>query len=286
MVSHGCSIVTVTHNHAVIIDRFIQSISDVRNVNIFVVDDHSSDTTADIVSNYAERMENLYFLEYRGPKSVAPAVNFGLSETDSEFVIIVQPTVRITGDLIQQLLGALEKNPHLHGVIPGVSQKADTFRSYSKFPAHIDGLIAGFIFPEKWFSRLQLDTDSGKQGYLTNISWCHSPVLCLRMESFKEVGYFDESFPEDLYQLDWLLRLHKDSGEIAQIPGVHCEFISNDQNKFDLRHSITSHVGLFKYFEKHYDRVHHQFFNLIVGAVLYLLLPFKLLIRLVKIKIL
>jgi len=284
LVSQGCSIVTVTHNHADIIDQFVQFTSDIRGVNTFIVDDHSSDTTADIVSNYADGMENIHYLEYRGPKSAARAANFGLSETESEFVMIVRPTVHVTANLVQQLRNALEKNSHLNCVVPEFSLKQNIFRCYSKFPNHVDGLISGFKTREHWFSRLQLTNGLGMQDNLIDISWCNSPVLCLRAESIEQVGYFDESFPEDLYQLDWLFRLRKNSGKIAQIPGSQSEFIPNAQSDLDSWQTITSHVGLFKYFEKHFDRVHHQFFNLIVGAVLYLLLPFKLFIRMIKIK--
>lgn len=225
-------------------------------------------------------------MQYTGPKSVARALNFGLSEIEAEIVMIVQPVVQLTRELIQQMMDTLENNSHLVGLVPGLSEKQNLFRSYTMFPNYLDGLISGFKPVEQWFSRLLLTTDSGTLDRLVDISWCNSPVLCLWMDNFEQVGYFDESFPENLYQLDWFFRLRKNSGEIAQISDIHLAFISHVQNAFDLHRTITSHVGLFKYYEKHYDRVHHQFFNLIVGAVLYLLLPFKLLIRLVKIKIL
>ncbi|MBD3274000.1 MAG: glycosyltransferase [Candidatus Marinimicrobia bacterium] len=286
LVTKGCTVLTVTQNHAEIIDDFAESASNLSDVDIFVVDDHSSDATPDIVSHYSDQQESIHFLEYRGPRSIVRALNFGLSEMDSETVIIVQPTVRLSGNLIEQMLDALDKSPHLDGVMPELSRELNPFGSYAKFPDYRDGLIGGFHFPENWFSRLRHHVDSGKQDHLTEISWCNSPVLCLRTENFERIGFFDESFTEDLYQLDWLFRLHKDSGKIAQIPGLYCEFISNHQKKFSLRHFITSHVGLFKYFEKHYDSVHHQVFNLIVGAVIYLMLPVKLVIRLIKMKIL
>jgi GT2 family glycosyltransferase len=286
LVTQGCTVLTVTQNHADIINNFLEYASILSDVHIFVVDDHSSDATPDIVSNYSDQQENIHFLEYHGPRSIVRALNFGLSELDSANVIIVQPTVRLSGDLIKRMLDALDKSPHFDGVIPELSREPNPFGSYAKFPDYWDGLIAGFILPDNWFSRLRDNTDSGTQNNLTEISWCNSPVLCLRTEIFEQIGFFDESFTEDLYQLDWLFRLHKHSGEIAQIPGIKFDFISNDQNKFGLRHFITSHVGLFKYFEKHYDRVHHQVFNLIVGAVIYLLLPVKLIIRLIKMKIL
>jgi len=42
---------------------------------------------------------------------------------------------------------------------------------------------------------------------------------------------------------------------------------------------VRRRVSLFRLFDKHYDGVHHQFLNLLVGLVIYFTLPFQLIWR-------
>jgi glycosyltransferase involved in cell wall biosynthesis len=85
------SIITPTYNHACYIGRCIDSLlaQTYSNWEMVIIDDGSTDNTAEVVKSYRDPRITYLYQKNRGVKELAGTINTGLSKTKGEFVTML-----------------------------------------------------------------------------------------------------------------------------------------------------------------------------------------------------
>ena len=168
------SIIITAYNAADYISRAIESIliQNYRNFEIIVVDDGSTDNTADIVRRFKSEPIKYFFKENGG---VASARNFGLQKSGGEFIIMLDSDDMMMPDYIASHLQGFEQHP-----------EADMI--YCD-----DLLIDEKDKPIRVINRPEYENPDG---IIPDMFRCGFPVVhfktCIRKSVFDKLGLYDE----------------------------------------------------------------------------------------------
>jgi len=168
------SIIVTAYNAADYISRAIESIliQSYRNFEIIVVDDGSTDNTADIVREFKNEPIKYFFKENGG---VASARNFGLQKSGGSFIIMLDSDDMMTPDYIASHLQGFEQHPEADMVYCD------------------DLLIDEQDKPIRVINRPEY---SNPDGIISDMFRCGFPVVhfktCIKRSVFDKLGLYDE----------------------------------------------------------------------------------------------
>jgi glycosyltransferase involved in cell wall biosynthesis/ADP-heptose:LPS heptosyltransferase/radical SAM superfamily enzyme YgiQ (UPF0313 family)/predicted O-methyltransferase YrrM/2-polyprenyl-3-methyl-5-hydroxy-6-metoxy-1,4-benzoquinol methylase len=168
------SIIVTAYNAADYISRAIESIliQSYRNFEIIVVDDGSTDNTAEIVRGFEGEPIKYFFKENGG---VASARNFGLQKAGGSFIIMLDSDDMMTPDYIASHLQGFEQHP-----------EADMIYCDDLLIDEQDKPIRVINRPEY----------SNPDGIISDMFRCGFPVVhfktCIKRSVFDKLGLYDE----------------------------------------------------------------------------------------------
>ncbi len=110
------TVIVVTHDHAPTLPACLDAVAalDPAPVELVVVDNGSNDGSAELVA--ARAGDRLRLIREASNTGFAAAVNRGLRETGSAWVLVLNPDCAPQADFVAQLLGAVEARPERDAV--------------------------------------------------------------------------------------------------------------------------------------------------------------------------
>lgn len=97
-------------NVATVLDRTVAALSEVQVPwEILVVDDESTDGTADRVRQYSASEPRVRVLVRRGPRGLAGAITFGWAQTDATLLGVMDADLQHPPELLPQLLNQVRQ---------------------------------------------------------------------------------------------------------------------------------------------------------------------------------
>lgn len=189
-----------------------------------VVDDGSTDGTAEVVAGFARRDARFRLLavEHGG---IVPALNAGIAACRGELVARFDADDLMQRKRLEKQRAALAAQPAWAGVGCGVRL----------FPRRrmTDGLRAY----ERWLNAMRSDADVAREAFI-ECPLAH-PTLMLRREVMAELRYRDEPWPEDY---DLVLRLLGAGHQVGTVPErlLHWRDGSGRLSRTSARYSIRA----------------------------------------------
>ncbi len=204
------SVVIPTYQHARTLPACLDSVfaQDYGNIEVIVVDDGSTDNTAEVLSVYADRVK-IITQENQGSN---PARNAGLAAATGELVIFVDADVIMQPTMLTMLADALANNPSASYAycgfrfgwkhFRGVSWNADKLRCMNF--VHTSALVRRADFPgfdngirrfqdwDVWLTMLE----QGKRGVLVP-----ETLFCCIVDGPSRIG--TAWLPSFVYNLPW-----------------------------------------------------------------------------------
>jgi len=168
------SIVMAAYNAAGYIARAIESvlIQNYRNFELIVVDDGSTDRTAEIVRSFKNEPIKYFYKENGG---VSSARNYALKKVGGSFVVILDSDDMITLDFIARHLRVFEQNPETDLVYCD-----DCFIDENDKPIRVMG-------------RPEYSDQKALVSALFRYGWAILPFrTCIRKSVFDKIGLYDE----------------------------------------------------------------------------------------------
>jgi GT2 family glycosyltransferase len=283
------SILIVTYNSAKTIVACVDSVlSDLPGLKgeIIIVDNQSSDATPQLLGKMARDSTTVSVILNKHNRGFAVGNNQALEASSGTFVFILNPDTVIHPGTLQGLIQKLKTEPQVAVTAPRM-QFPDGRIQYTcrRFPGHLDVLYHSLglaqIFP------MSQRFNAWKMGDFDHLSAREvdqpaGAALMIRGHVLRELEGFDPNFPMFFNDVDLCKRI-KDAGyEIWFLPEVIVDHEGGASVKqVKLKMTISSHVSFFRYFEKHFTRLHQQPFNFMVGILLYLSLIPRLLFLLI-----
>ncbi len=279
------SVLIVSYNSSQTIEACIKSlILELRSISgeIIIVDNASTDDTRAVLELLATKSPQLQVKFNRVNRGFAVGNNQALELAQGQEILILNPDTEVNPGVLQGLLKELEQNTRT-GIIAPQLQFPDgrLQKTCRRLPKHMDviyGVLGlAYLFPDSqvfngWKmgdfdhqTRRQVDQPAGA-------------ALLVKGSLLRELDGFDPNFPMFFNDVDLCKRVKQAGYEIWYLPEysiVHLGGASVKQARVKML--LSSHVSFFRYFEKHFTRLHQQPMNFLVGLLLYLSLIPRLL---------
>jgi len=272
------SILIVTYNSVETIEACIESLfigSRSVDLEIIVVDNHSTDGTIDVLNTLEREHPELQTLLNKTNRGFAVGNNQALEIARGKQVLILNPDTLVKPGCLSGLITELETNEKIAIAAPQLQfPNGRIQKSCRRFPKYLDVVYHSLGFAQLFPQSAHFN--SWKMGDFDHKQRCQvdqpaGAALLVSADILREMKGFDTNFPMFFNDVDLCKRV-KDAGyEIWYFPEyviAHIGGASVKQAKVKM--TISSHISFFRYFEKHFTRLHQQPFNFLVGILLYL----------------
>lgn len=211
------SVIIPAFNRADTIYRSIKSVLDqtYSDLEVFVIDDASTDNTAGVVEKIADKRVHYFLREQNG--GAAEARNTGVMLADTEWIAFQDSDDVWRPDKLQKQMAYAKEHPE-YGLI---------YSAYLLHPAmgdaiHIPAGISGDLLCGDMYRTLLLGNVIG------------APVILMKRDAFLKTGGFDATW-ECLEDWDFVLRVSKD-----YLIGYVDEVLLD---AYQSQGSVSSHIG-------------------------------------------
>lgn len=185
---------------------------------IVVVDNESHDGSATAV---ARADPQAVFVSTGANLGFGKAANRGVAETDTEYVMILNPDTIVEPGATKMLAEVLDTEPGMAIVGPRVENPDGTrYASARRFPdltMAIGHAFLGFIRPDNRFSRNYKMLDQDRR-QAADVDWVSGTCMLARRSAFDEVGGFDEEYFMYVEDVDLCWRLGRAGWRVGYEP--------------------------------------------------------------------
>ena len=230
---------------------------------IVVVDNHSDDGTVEFLKErFADRIT---LVESNHNLGFSKANNIAIRQTDSDYVLLLNPDTFIAEDSLRQVLTFMDEHPKCGGC--GVKMH------------NADGSVARESrrgIPTPWVALQKMLGRSGRY-YMSHLPWdkpaqieAMSGAFCmLRREALNKVGLLDEDFFMYGEDIDLSYRLLKGGYENWYVPASIVHYKGESTQKSSFRYVHVFYQAMLIFFRKHYSHA-SWFITLPIKAGIYL----------------
>lgn len=249
------SISIVNWNTKDLLEKCLNSIyeSSFRDFEVFVIDNNSSDRSAEMVRDQFPRVNLIANTENLG---FAKANNQAIRKSQGRYILILNPDIILYKDTIGEMVNFMEQNPETGALgirLEGPAEKTGYFRKYPSIPQVL-------------FFYTILEKLSLKNRWLRNRYWesidtpdaieiPQVPGACLFIR--KEAGLFDERFQLFFEDVDLCYRIKKAGWKISYVPSIKAVHIGA-QSITKLGYPELANrffTSMYLYFKKHHSAI-------------------------------
>lgn len=192
----GLDVIVTSHNTRDLLADCLNSLKQfpaAQPMRVTVIDNGSTDGSAELVKKHFPRVQLAAFAENRG---FGPATNHGLRHLQHEKVLLLNGDTRVTKGCIDQLIAHLDRNPEVGLVGPRQTNAQGQLRpSCGEHPTLLREA-------DRWRQHHRLHNNNGTSdadrspgnGRPGKVGWLSGSAVMIRREVFRRVGVFDESF--------------------------------------------------------------------------------------------
>lgn len=203
------SVVILNWNGRRHLERFLPSVvehsSAVEGVEVVIADNSSTD---DSLVWLALHYPTLRVVRLDRNYGFAGGYNRALKEIDSDYYLLLNNDVEVTGGWLEPLIEILDTEDDVSAVAPKLlsAEHRDEFEYAGAAGGFIDYL--GYPFCRGRILST-LEKDSGQYDTRRDIFWGSGAALCCRAEVFHSLGGFDEDFFAHMEEIDlqWRMQL-------------------------------------------------------------------------------
>lgn len=261
------SIIIVTYNSEKLIGPCLESIFKTTaglDFEIIIVDNNSQDGTINLIK---AKFPQILLIENKENIGFARAINQGVKIAQGEFVLLLNPDMRVLNKAIQKSLEFLEKNFSTSsgdykkiGILGGQLLYPETSKiqpSFGRFPSLFTEFLYTFglhrIFP--WGRFIYKNIFSFWKFKKTHaIDWVGGGFMMIKKEVFGKVGLFDENFFLYLEDIDFCCRAREAGYGIYYFPYAQVEHHHMASSKTDLSRPIIYEAKSLMYYFKKYKK--------------------------------
>lgn len=246
------TIVIVSYNVRYFLEQCIVSVQrackDIEH-EIYIVDNDSRDDT---VSYISQRFgDQVTLIESQHNLGFARANNIAIRQTESQYVLLLNPDTFVAEDSISQVISFMDEHPRAGGV--GVMMH------------NPDGTVARESrrgLPTPWVSLLKM-LGRSERYYMSHLSWGEpaqievmSGAFCmLRRETLDKVGLLDEDFFMYGEDIDLSYRILKGGYENWYVPAQIVHYKGESTQKTSYRYVHVFYQAMAIFFRKHYGHL-------------------------------
>ena len=249
---HKLTVVIVSYNVRYYLEQCISSVlraTSTLDAEVFVVDNHSADDT---VAYLHQRFgDTIRLIESPHNLGFARANNIAIRQTDSDYVLLLNPDTIVGEDAITTVVNFLDAHPEGGGA--GVMM------------LNADGTVAREsrrALPTPWVSFLKM-LGFSRRYYMSHLPWdtpgqidvVSGAFFMLRREALNTVGLLDEDFFMYGEDIDLSYRLQKGGYTNWYIPARILHYKGESTHKSSYRYVHIFYQAMLIFFRKHYGHL-------------------------------
>lgn len=270
------SVIIVNFNAGDYLQRTVESVRTQGHqaFEIIVVDNHSTDDSADWYRTVAETDDDLHFLPLDTNTGFAHACNRGIHMASGHYLLFLNPDCRLMPGAMTQLLEVMQSDPDVGMVGPqvvnpdGTQQRGSrrdiptpwqifcvTLQLHRLMPQH--PRFRGFNRHEEPLptAPLQVNAVSGA-------------CMLVRRDAVSTVGTMDSDFFLHFEDLDWCLRFNNADEKIMFSPAAIVEHTRGVCSaKRPIRAEYHKHRSLIRFLRKHFTAYYPSSFMALVAVM-------------------
>lgn len=220
-----CSVVVVTHNSRLTIQACLMPLFSARDLEVVVVDNASSDGTADVME---KEFSPVSFIPLSDNIGFGSACNMGSAISQGDWLFFLNPDAEVSSETIHKIVRFLEDRPYA-GIV-GASLVASDGRplaSVGDYPSiwrfffdKVLALMARYVPLRGNFRAIlgQLSVKYAMFGEPVLVPWVSGAALCCRRSAWEAIGGFDEKFFLYYEDVDLCLRASRAGWEVWHLP--------------------------------------------------------------------
>jgi len=246
------TVVIVSYNVRYYLEQCIISVQRATkgiDCGIYVVDNDSGDHSVEYLKEHFA--DQITIIESSHNMGFARANNIAIAQTDSEYVLLLNPDTFVAENAISQALDFMDGHPQCGGV--GVRMH------------NADGTIARESrrgLPTPWVSLLKM-LGLSRRYYLSHLPWNQpgridvmSGAFCmLRRSILNEVGLLDKDFFMYGEDIDLSYRILKAGYENWYVPADIVHYKGESTQKSSYRYVHVFYEAMLIFFRKHYSHL-------------------------------
>ena len=218
------SIVIVNYKVCDLVVECISSIIDGTNgcqYEIIFVDNASHDCSVELVR---EKFPQVHVIENKANKGFGAACNQGINISKGEFVLFINPDVRIIDNAVCKTVDRMRENPQVG--IAGVHLLHEDMThqdSVRRFPRLTDQILILLKVPHFFKNIATVDNylmkgfDYSKDASVDQVM---GAFMCVRKKLLDEIGFFDERFFLWFEEVDLCKRAKEADWEVRYFSGI------------------------------------------------------------------
>lgn len=192
--NHTLSISIVTYNNVTEISRLLDPIKDCPDIDIYIIDNHSSDGTSNLIK---ERYPHINILSNKQNVGFGTAHNKIINQLTSQYHIFVNPDIVITAKTLVEVVNFMDNHKDVSAMSPKVLNFDKTEQYLPKKRPAIRFMIGGFL--ERICSRFSSlrDNYTMKHDNISNcidIDFCTGCFFVTRTSYIKKINGFDKRY--------------------------------------------------------------------------------------------
>ena len=249
------AVVIVNFNTGDWLARCLASIEAARGdiaAEVVVIDNASSDGSADAAEAAGVRL-----IRNATNRYLSPAWNQGAAETDSPFLLFLNPDTEWFHGTLADLVAVARANPRA-GIVGPMLRNPDgtVYPSGRRFPSLANAVGHAFVSPitrDNRFTR-RYEMEGWDRTTERQVDWVSGACMLFPRSAFDEMGGFDEGFPLYAEELDIATRLRDAGWSVVFTPAVeviHAVGISTGGNRRPHRLVVMHSASLYRYYRLH-----------------------------------
>ena len=290
------SVIIVSYNTKELLFDCLSSVNKItqrRQVEVFVVDNHSQDGT---VSALREKFPKFHTIANRQNLGFSKANNQALVKARGKYILILNPDTRLMSDTVDKMIDFMNKNQDIAIATCRVELLDGRLDRDCRrhFPTpwrafcHFSGLEKLFpksrVFDQYYMNYRNLDQEH-------EIDSCGGAFMMIREKALKQVGFFDEDYFFYGEDLDLCYRFKEKGLKIVYTPItkiIHYKgaasgmkstsaHITKATKESKRRALLESTRAMRLFYQKHLSQKYPFFINLLIYIAIFLIEKFRLL---------
>jgi len=188
---------------------------------IFVVDNASSDESAEMVAREFTEVKLIANKENLG---FAKANNQAIAEASGEFILLLNPDMRVRPDTLEKMIGWMRDNDQSD--VAGcrlVDEAGNNIPHVRRFPKIFDQamivLKLSHLFPRLLDGYLAKDFDYSQAAKVDSI---RGSFFLIRRRALEKIGVLDERYFIWFEEVDYCRRIAETGGQVWYAPAAEC----------------------------------------------------------------
>lgn len=211
------AIVILNWNGEQHLKQFLPSVvrhSEGAHIDVVLIDNGSTDTSVGYIQQH---FPSVRIIQLDANYGFTGGYNIGLQQVDADIAVLLNSDVEVTANWLQAPLQYMQERKDVFAVQPKILSYQN--KNYYEFAGAAGGYIDFFGYP---FCRGRIihsiEKDEEQYNDIKEVFWASGACMFVRLDVFKAVGGFDDSFFAHMEEIDLCWRMKAIGMRIVCVP--------------------------------------------------------------------